>query len=66
MPRHDKTRTPPEKRRAPKGSAKGTGVIYARHTAESRKHLKTLAKRWRLSAKATVLEALKRCAERPD
>lgn len=61
MPRHNRQNTPPEKRRAPKGSLVGRQTV--RHTAASVQHFEALRARWGLSQDETVREALRRCAE---
>lgn len=65
MPRHDKSKTPPEKQRIPKGEAVGrlpNGV----HTAQSLSDFEALLARWGLSDTATIHKALRLAVERGD
>lgn len=65
MPRHDKGLTPPEKRRAARGSVVGSRTDV-KHTAQSRADLETLQARWERGQVETIREALRRCAARED
>jgi hypothetical protein len=56
MPRFNKANTPPERRRAPKGSA--IGECRFRHDADSLVHFHALKTRWGLSDTATNKRAL--------
>jgi hypothetical protein len=56
MPRFNKENTPPEKRRAPKGSRVAEGRFP--HTAESQTHFEALKARWGLSDAETHRKAL--------
>lgn len=64
MPRHDKSATPPEKRRAPKGSRVGRKTIH--FTADGLNHLQACIALWRLSDSAAVMKALAQCASNSE
>lgn len=60
MPRHNRENTPPEKRRAPKGSLVGRASVS--HTAESLGHLEALKAAWCMSESEVLREALRLAA----
>ncbi|SDD64245.1 hypothetical protein SAMN04488504_10289 [Myxococcus virescens] len=64
LPRHDPTETPPEKRRAEKGSVVLKQLV--RHTLQSAADLEALAKRWKCNEADAVRRALREAAERGE
>ncbi|GHG77559.1 hypothetical protein GCM10012319_27640 [Comamonas sp. KCTC 72670] len=64
MPRYDPTATPPEKRRAEKGSVVSKQLV--RHTLQSAADLESLAKRWQCNESDAVRRALREAAERGE
>ncbi|AKQ67212.1 hypothetical protein A176_004124 [Myxococcus hansupus] len=64
MPRYDPEKTPPEKRRAEKGSVVLKQLV--RHTLQSATDLEALAKRWQCNESDAVRRALRAAAERGE
>ena len=64
MPRHNPENTPPEKRRAEKGSVALKQLVL--HTVQSAAALEALTKRWKCSEVEAVRRALSEAAERDE
>lgn len=64
MPRHDRAKTPPEKRRAPKGTA--THPVAFAFTAEDEERVEQLVTLWGVNRSEAVRRAVKDAVEREE
>jgi hypothetical protein len=64
MPRHDPSKTPPERRRATKGARVGRSTIH--HTSESKSDLLALQARWRCGESEAARKAFRFAVEQGD